>query len=159
MKMKKVEIEVPEGKTVEWVNGILMMVDEKPKSIMDRVKSFGDAIEAVGTENPKVVDYFRMLSLGDISKDVIAYMKLRVIAEALNGRDKYNSEKYMYYFPWFEAYESGRGFIYKGAVYVNPDKSISTKGAYYSLRISFRNKELAEYAGKQFIDIWKDFIM
>ena len=30
--------------------------------------------------------------------------------------------------------------------------------AYYGVRLAFKTKELAEYCGKQFIDIWADFL-
>ena len=38
--MKKIELEIPEGKDVKWINNVLTLVDEQPKSIMDRVKSY-----------------------------------------------------------------------------------------------------------------------
>lgn len=38
--MKKVEIEIPEGKKVEWVNGVLTLVDDKPEDIKERIKTF-----------------------------------------------------------------------------------------------------------------------
>lgn len=33
--MKKIELEIPEGKDVKWINNVLTLVDEQPKSIMD----------------------------------------------------------------------------------------------------------------------------
>ena len=36
--MKKVEIEIPEGKKVECVNGILTLVDDTPKTLPFQAK-------------------------------------------------------------------------------------------------------------------------
>ena len=43
MNSKKIEIEVPNGKKPEWVNGVQTLVDEKPQNVMERVKTFKDA--------------------------------------------------------------------------------------------------------------------
>ena len=32
--MRKVEIEIPNGKMAKWVNGVLTLVDEKPQNVM-----------------------------------------------------------------------------------------------------------------------------
>ena len=39
--MKKVEIEIPEGNKVEWVNGVLTLVDDTPKDIKDLLPKGG----------------------------------------------------------------------------------------------------------------------
>lgn len=36
--MKKIEIEIPEGKKAEWVNRVLTLVDEKPQDITEYVQ-------------------------------------------------------------------------------------------------------------------------
>lgn len=43
MNMKKIEIEIPDGKRAEWVNGVLTLVDDKPKDVRERIKTFEDA--------------------------------------------------------------------------------------------------------------------
>ena len=50
----KVEIEIPEGKEAKWINGVLTLVDEKPKDITDRIKTFTDACSALGDNYPLV---------------------------------------------------------------------------------------------------------
>lgn len=39
MKSKKLEIEIPEGKTAVWRNGILTLIDEPEKDVKKRRKS------------------------------------------------------------------------------------------------------------------------
>lgn len=43
--MKKIEIEIPDGKVAKWVSGVLTLVDEKPQDIIERIKPFEDAYE------------------------------------------------------------------------------------------------------------------
>lgn len=80
--MKKVEIEIPEGKKVEWVNGVLTLVDDKPEDIKERIKTFEDALMILGNDNQAVIDYFA-ISRTCCADDIFAFAKLRVIAEAL----------------------------------------------------------------------------
>ena len=55
--MKKIEIEVPEGKKAEWVNGVLTLVDDNPPNVMERIKTFEDAYNELGKGHPLVVTY------------------------------------------------------------------------------------------------------
>ena len=43
--MKKIEIEISDRKKVEWVSGVLTLVDEKSQDIIERIKPFEDACE------------------------------------------------------------------------------------------------------------------
>ena len=43
--MKKIEIEIPDGKRAEWVNGVLTLVEDTFKDVRDRIKTFEDACE------------------------------------------------------------------------------------------------------------------
>lgn len=43
MRTKKIEIEIPEGKKAEWINGVLTLVDESQKDnrpVTERIKTF-----------------------------------------------------------------------------------------------------------------------
>ena len=86
--MKKIEIEIPEGKRAEWINGVLTLVDEPEvdnRPVTERIKTFEDALEALGDEHPLVKEYWGVVRIDfDISKDLYAYLKLRVIVAALN---------------------------------------------------------------------------
>lgn len=173
MNSKKIEIEVPNGKKPEWVNGVLTLVDEKPQNVMERVKTFKDACNELGIEHDKWVQDKKDLGL---EADVIAYLKLRIIAAALNEgwKPQFTTDEYRY-FPWFYLYtqseidemseeEKSRvvcrsSYNASGGVavaYANYDSS-STSASIGS-RLAFKTRELAEYAGRQFVEIWADYV-
>lgn len=176
--MKKIEIEIPEGKEVQWVGDTLKLVDIK-KPITERIKTFEDACKELGN-HPFVKEYALIDPFTNFySKDLIAYQKLRIIIAALNEgwEPKFTEGEYRYY-PWFYFYtkeqynkltdeekeccvlrsgyytNSSYGFVY---VYAYYDSSCSF--SYNGSRLVFKTKELAEYAGKQFIDIYADFYL
>ena len=108
---KKIEIEIPEGKVAEWkeINGVttLVLVDEVDnRPVTERIKTFDDAVNATGMTLP-----FDDNQLSNLPKDVVAYMKLRVIAAALNKLHettldefpKFTTDEYRWY-PWFYLY-------------------------------------------------------
>lgn len=175
MNSKKIEIEVPNGKKPEWVNGVLTLVDEKPQNVMERVKTFKDACNELGIEHDKWVQDKKDLGL---EADVIAYLKLRIIAAALNEgwKPQFTADEYRY-FPWFYlytqseidemseeeksrvVYRSGNNANASGGVacaYANFDSSDAS--ASVGSRLAFKTRELAEYAGRQFVEIWADYV-
>lgn len=105
---KTIQIEVPADKKAEWqeVGGkiVLVMVDEKDnRPVTERIKTFDDAREALGDEHPFVKEYWRVVNVDlDITQDLIAYLKLRIIVAALNEgwEPKFETGEYRY-FPWF----------------------------------------------------------
>lgn len=151
----------------------------QPKDIKERVKTFDDAVEILGNNNQAVIDYFEMLEM-TCEGDIFAFTKLRVIAEALNEewKPKFDGDECRYY-PWFyiytkEEYEEldeeekkacravGRSnsysHAYGGLVYALAVNASSYSSSYHGSRLAFKTRELAEYCGKQFIDIWADFL-
>ena len=59
----------------------------KPKNVMERVKTFDDALKELGDDNQLVKEYYERWQLvgdKDVSKDYVAYLKLRIITAALN---------------------------------------------------------------------------
>lgn len=181
--MKEITLEVPEGKRAEWINGVLTLVDE-PKvdkcPITERIKTFEDACNALGDGHPFVTQYHRAFAYqGDpMTEDLIAYLKLRIIVASLNEgwEPQFTTDEYRY-FPWFCFYtlpeidemneENKSSVVYRGDyiasanggmsyAYTNSDASHSHTDIGY--RLTFRTYELAKYAGRQFIDIYKDFL-
>lgn len=69
----------------------------KPKDIRDRVKTFEDACTVLGIDPDEWKNRHLMFD-----KDVLAYLKLRVIAKALNEGwyPKFTEDERRYY-PWF----------------------------------------------------------
>ena len=81
------EITIPVGKRAEWINNVLTLVDE-PKTgnrpVTERVKTFEDALNELGEHNQLVAAYRCHKDMADDDKDLVAYLKLRIIAAALN---------------------------------------------------------------------------
>lgn len=175
MNSKKIEIEVPNGKKPEWVNGVLTLVDEKPQNVMERVKTFKDACNELGIEHDKWVQDKKDLGL---EADVIAYLKLRIIAAALNEgwKPQFTTDEYRY-FPWFYLYtqseidemseeeksrvvdrSSSNADALGGVAYADADNDSSDTSTYVGSRLAFKTRELAEYAGRQFVEIWADYV-
>lgn len=152
--MEKIEIEIPEGKCAKWINGVLTLVVEKPQDITERIKTFEDACNALGDEHTLVTQYRLTAAAykGDpMTEDFIAFLKLRIIAAALNeGWEPTFEEDEERWYPWFKIKQGG--LVYAYASYAGSFSSAS-----YGVRLVFKSKELAEYAGKQFVDIYKDF--
>ena len=180
--MKEITIPVPDGKRAEWINGVLTLVDEPKvdnRQVTERIKTFEDAREALGDEHPLVKDYWGVVNVDlDITQDLIAYLKLRIIVAALNEgwEPKFEKGEYRYY-TWFYLYtkeqydelddeEKGRFVLrsgyythaYGGVVYASAYYASSYSHTYVGSRLAFRTRELADYAGKQFTEEWADFM-
>ena len=179
---KEIIIPVPDGKRAEWINGVLTLVDEPKvdnRPVTERIKTFEDAREALGDEHPLVKEYWGVVNVDlDITQDLIAYLKLRIIVAALNEGWEPKFEKGEYrYFPWFYFYtkeeydkldyeEKGRCVIlsgnsagsYGGFVVCDASNDASGSSTHVGSRLVFRTIELAAYAGRQFTEEWANFL-
>ena len=186
---KKIEIEIPEGKVAEWkeINGIttLVLTEEKDnRPVTERIKTFEDACNELGEENILVqayrtAEFNTSGNMNDVS-DVVAYLKLRVIAEALNEgwEPHFTTDEYRCY-PWFYLYTKEEidemdeekkkklwlfgGHSRHGAVcglaFANSSDAWSSSSAHLSARLAVKSEALAKYFGQQFIDIWSDYVV
>jgi hypothetical protein len=115
-------------------------------NITDKIKTFEDACKAVGTD-PASLEF----TIG--TPDEQAYKKIKVIVRALNEGwtpDWKDDDEWKYY-PWFD-FSSGSGLSYYG--YDN-----RCSNSFVGSRLCFKSSELAEYAGKQFIDLYTQFMI
>lgn len=123
---------------------------KKKGAVIDRIKTFEDACDDHGIDKLQL----ELLGLNEgATKAVVAYIKILIITKALNEgwvADLSNTNQYKYY-PWFKK-PSGFGLAFYDFV---------NWGSYscVGVRLAFKSAELAEYAGKQFIDIYNDFIL
>ena len=143
-------------------------------NVMDRVKTFQDAVDELGSDNKLVQQYNQIYSeFGDMmDNDIIAYLKLRIITAALNeGWEPQYTIGECRYFPYFyvlydttdEGTERTVARSHKNAladmlVYANACNGSAVANTSNCMRLTFKTKELAEYAGKQFLSIWADFV-
>ena len=120
------------------------------KDIKERIKTFDDVIRELG-DDPE--EFKNAISIME-EPDEIAYVKLKLIAKALNEgwTPDWSNGEWDKWYPWFKMDDSSSAgrFSFDGAV----DRySYSVVGS----RLCFKSKDLATYAGTQFLDIYKDF--
>lgn len=117
--------------------------------ITDRIQSYEDACDELG-EQP--MDEKEMSKIG-FRADEIARRKIETITRALNEgvvMDWENDSQRKYY-PWFDA---SSGFDCDGT---DCDYSIASAGL--ASRLCFKSDELARYAGRQFNQLYKEFMV
>lgn len=123
----------------------------KKKDFRD-IKTFNDACEDQNIHPKSVLPYTSPSNADEEGLNTLAMMF--VIARALNGdwkADFANGNQYKYY-PWFKANASGSGLSCDGC---GGWRSASGVGS----RLCYKSSEIAEYAGKQFIDIYNKFLI
>ena len=186
--MKSITIEVPDGTRAEWnKDGFLTLVknekqDKRP--VTERVKTFEDACNELGEDNILVQAYrsadFNTSGNSKDVLDVIAYLKLRIIAAALNeGWEPQFTEDEYRWFPWFYLYaeeelkekseewkkehalvlwggDANHG-AYCGLACAISNYAFSYSYASFGARLAVKSEELAVYFGKQFSELWADF--
>lgn len=154
--------------------------DNRP--VTERVKTFEDAVRELGANHPLVLQYNTFSDCGANGidcTDVGAYLKLRIITAALNeGWEPQFTEDEWRYFPYFVLYtkeelenldeEERRRVVYRsyynayavgGVAYANTSYDSAHVYAYIGSRLAFKTRELAIYAGEQFIDIYAPFCL
>lgn len=153
------------------------------QDIKDKVKTFEDAVAILGDEHPLVAQ-FRVIESSfkeaDNNLHLFAYARLVIIAEALNEgwKPKFDGDECRYY-PYFYIYTKkeyeeldedekkecrvvGRSYnnavAHGGVACAHANIASSYSSATFGSRLAFKTRELAEYCGKQFIDIWEKFL-
>lgn len=143
MKSKKLEIEIPEGKTAVWRNGVLTLIDEPEKEVRERIKTFEDACREIGIDAEA---WNRdKISLG-LEPDVLAFLKLRIIVKALNeGWEPRFTEDECRYYPWF--------ILYTGEEYNKLDEEEKSRVVYRSNYYAYALGGVScAHAGLRFIE-------
>ena len=152
----------------------------KELPIQVRVQTFEDAVRELGDEHPAVRTY-NSFKYGYSAKepDVMAYLKLRIITAALNeGWEPQFTEDERRWYCWYNliskedldsmSEEEKKERRVVGRAYGNANANgglvcsgagdVSTSSdAGFGSRLAFKSEELAEYAGKQFIEIYADY--
>lgn len=153
------------------------------QDIKDKVKTFEDAVAILGDEHPLVAQ-FRVIESSfkeaDNNLHLFAYARLVIIAEALNEgwKPKFDGDECRYY-PWLYIYikkkyeeldedekkecvvvgrSDNSAYAGGGVVYARAVSASSLSDTIFGSRLAFKTRELAEYCGKQFFDIWEKFL-
>lgn len=112
-------------------------------SVTDRIKTFADALEGICYSENDFDEIFRFLT-----RDEIAYVKLKVITEALNEgwKPDWDKEERKYYIWW----DMGCSYSYFAP---------SVTSTNFGSRLCYRSRELAEYCAEQFKGLWEDYLL
>lgn len=154
--MAKIEIEVPEGKRAEWVNGVLTLVDDTPKEPNEVIKCWHDACEYFGLVRKNFAECTHVYQ--PYLEAIEALNKLFLIAEAWNKIDgfvpDFSNKNQWKYFPWFIYKNDAAGFVSAGMSYAPANAK-----AFFGSRLCFKTASRAEQFGKQFIDLWNKVLL
>lgn len=122
------------------------------QKVTERIKTYEDACSELCI---KPIDENALLAIG-FTKDEVAYRKIKTITEALNEgwepnyHDDDDEKKFI---PSFML------DLYSGLVYSDINFCYLTIDMSTRLHLCFKSEELAIYAGKQFVEIYKDFLL
>lgn len=150
------------------------------RSITERIKTFVDAKEELGDNHPLVKEYLAIWNLKILlHSDLMAYLRLRIIVAALNeGWEAKFTPGETRWYPYFILYTKEQtermndadksellrvcGHEYKGAGYgiasSSSESGFSSSGPDFGANLALKTSQLAEYCGKQFVDIWIPFV-
>ena len=187
VKAHSIAREAGEDNTCKVLEALYPDIDFTPKDnrpVTERIKTFEDACAALGEDNRLVQQY--RFNYNDESgwdagtEDFEAYLKLRIITAALNeGWEPQFTQDEERWFPWHvlwmerelaskdEEWKRDRRLTtmqnhrggWAGFAFACSDHAPSLSGAHIGSRLCFKSDTLAEYAGKQFIDLWMDFYL
>ncbi|MBR4228036.1 MAG: hypothetical protein IKR72_02935 [Bacteroidales bacterium] len=151
----------------------------KSLPVIERVKTWDDVVRELGYDPvERLLDHTERGDGFQIEPDEIAYIKLKAIAKVLNeGWEPKFVKGEWRWFPWFYLYTQDeidkmtpekrsrvvlRSFSNANALggVASALANYDSSSAYtlYGSRLAFKTEELAVYAGKQFTDIWADFV-
>lgn len=159
-----------------------------PRPVTERIKTFEDACRELGenhafVETYNVFEHDMRASVGaEFLKDIAAYLKLRIIAAALNeGWEPEYSKDEVRWYPWHYLYTKeeidemsdedkekislvlwgglANGGSSCGLGFARSRYAFSHANAIYGSRLALKSEELASYFGKQFINIWCEFLI
>lgn len=120
-----------------------------PKKITDRVKSFDDVQTVLGKTENQILPYRNPQTKAEKSQN--AFAKIQAITEVLNEgwQPNFDDSSEAKWYPWFEKTSSGWVF------YVS---SFDCYSSFLGFGCFYKSEALATYAGKQFLDIYKEYL-
>ena len=148
--------------------------------VTERIKTFEDAYLDLGKDHPLCKQYtdIKAMAQVELPTELLAYLRLRIINAALNEgwEPEFRDDEYRYY-PWFYLYSQeeidkmdeeqksrvlGRSLnnanANAGVAFSYASIASSTSSTYIGARLCFKERALAEYAGRQFLKEWSDFM-
>ena len=169
---------------------VMNLLGVDPRPVTETVKTMDDVMAELGESHPLVVTYSRYLESTDIEmrdRHLMAYLKLRMVAEALNeGWHPQFTEDEKRYYPWlwlhkdkesaerlaendeyvFEIPDSLRAVLfggnanygaYAGFACSRSYNAPSNTYAYFGSRLCFKTRELVLHAASTFTELWLEW--
>lgn len=156
----------------------------KPQDITERVRTFEDACNVLGSDHPLVDKYYQWAdNVVDNDPFIRAVLKLEIITAALNeGWEPHFASGELRWTPWFCFYKSREDWEndedeewreehpyrefggdykseYAGFASAYSSSAPSISSSLIGSRLCFKNSDLAAYSGTQFADLWMDYIV
>jgi hypothetical protein len=148
--MNKIQISIPEGMMVDKFDEKTgeLTFKAKPKAVTERIMTMDDVFKELGIDP----DDFGASCKG-LEPDEVAYRQLKLIALALNEgwEPDWKDNSQSKYYPWFEMEVSSSGFRFDDYGTWNADSNVGS-------RLCFVSRATAEHAGKQFTNVYKEFM-
>lgn len=125
---------------------------------MAQIKTWQEAFKNQGLD-PNVMPDVSMLPV-EMQKPQIALYKLHVVTKELNGdwtADYRPGNDQYKYTPWFRV----NGTDDKPSGVGLSDGGYDRWGAttHFGVRLCYKDKEIAQYAGEQFLELWEDLFL
>lgn len=155
---------------------------KKSLDVRDRVKTFDDACQELEERGDDVLvrQYHSVVETVIVDANLNAYLKLCIVCAALNeGWEPQFTKGETRYYPWFWLYTKdeidemsadermelnmtstdGYQTEYAGFAYASSINSPTNSPTYVGARLCLKSDTLAKYCGRQFTDIWADFLL
>lgn len=148
--MQTLKIEIPQGFVIDSFDQHSgeIKFKEQPKPVTERIKTIADVL----ADNKLTQKEFYEQCAG-MPEDEVAYRILKLLAKSLNEGwtpDWDNSSQYKYFAYFWMGGSSG--FRCRGYVYWHSTSDVGS-------RLCFKSRELAQHAGEQFTDVFKQFML
>ena len=138
----------------ENIEGLTLDVLIKQQHFINLIKRVDSVEGAISVCKDLKIDISDIKFHPDDSPSIQAFGRLQIIAKALNEgwKPNWNDANEYKYYPWFDL--RGASFLFS-YVYFNFCDADSGSGS----RLCFKSMELAEHAGRTFINKYKNLIL
>lgn len=150
-----IEIPIPKGHTASFDEKTgKITFKELPKNVMERIKTIDDALSALGEFDQDVKAYRKLVEVFGTGSHITSNQLAVCITKALNGgwTPNWDNSSEGKYAPWFYMQSGSSGFRFDDCA---AWFSIAAVGS----RLCFKTSELAKYAGTQFTEIYKQYML
>ena len=149
--MKSIKIEIPDGFVIDSFDKESGQIKFKksPKNKMEVIKTVEDILKDNGTTKKQFDKDCK-----DLSKDEVAYRIIKLLCKSLNEgwTPDWDDSSESKHYAWFDMRGGSSGFRFL-------DYDYWFAGTFVGSRLCFKTRELAEYAGKQFVEVYKDYMV